>query len=367
MNIPKDVFQHHILPYLDIQTIEDIVNIQIFNLQWKDIPFHESYIHSFYQKFTHQIGLEEINQNYNLKIASILYKICQNDDKNECNKRLVYNILFEFIALGMLDEIKEWILKYDINIQLFENRCILLSIQKHQYHVFDYFLEHFVDKENIHKQIYYHSCIYKNLYTLEKLLSHFIPSDLSFIVLFQLACSKSSKKIVDFLIQKNYVYVHELQPNQFLTWVISSQNKYFIEFMIHKYHLRPSNINQQPIYKACEYNLVDIVLYLLEFPEVDPSLYQNECLKIACKKNYIQIAEILLEDERVNPYDGNYICFILCCRYGNITILKMLVEWNPNIELRFHDDILFHLAYEYKQFHILDYLEKHILSHSKNE
>ena len=32
----------------------------------------------------------------------------------------------------------------------------------------------------------------------------------------------------------------------------------------------------------------------------------------------------------------------------------MLVEWNPNIELRFHDNILFHL-------------EKHILSHSQNE
>ncbi len=359
MNLPKDVIQNTILPYLDIETIQTMLQIHSFHFKWEDVPFHESYIHYFYQKFTHQIGLEEINSEYNHRIASILYKICMNDNKNECKKQFIYNVLFEFIALGMLDEIKKWIHKYDLDISIFGLRCILLSIQKHQHDVFDYFFEHFTNKENIHKQFYYHSCIYKNLYAFEKCLSHFIPSDLSFSVLFQLSCSKGSKKITDFLIEKNYIWIYELQPNQFLTWIISSKNKYFVEYMIKKYRLKPSSINQQPIYKACENNLVDVVLYLLEFPQVNPSLHQNECLKIACKKNYIQIVEILLEDERVNPYDENYVCFILCCRYGYLTILKMLVEWNPNIVLDFHDNLLHHIAYEYGNHHILHFLEDH--------
>jgi len=66
------------------------------------------------------------------------------------------------------------------------------------------------------------------------------------------------------------------------------------------------NIKQNyPIGLACEHGNLDLVKFILNFPEVNPSDYNNYAFSQAAGNGYIKILKILLSDKRLD-LDNNY-------------------------------------------------------------
>lgn len=76
---------------------------------------------------------------------------------------------------------------------------------------------------------------------------------------------------------------------------------YLISTSSHKEIINLSANNNQLIQMAVIRGFTKIVKFLLRFPEVDPSVNNDNALCTACRNRDIEMVRLLLADDRVNP------------------------------------------------------------------
>jgi hypothetical protein len=89
----------------------------------------------------------------------------------------------------------------------------------------------------------------------------------------------------------------------------------------------PPNFAQNMWYfnKACSYNRIDVVRYLLNHKMFDPKVGVYGFIK-ACKKRHSIIVKMFLEDGRVQYDASDNDAFINAVEFGHLDIVKMLID-----------------------------------------
>lgn len=77
--------------------------------------------------------------------------------------------------------------------------------------------------------------------------------------------------------------------------------------------------------KACSYNRMDVVRYLLNHKMFDPKLGVYGFIK-ACKKGHSAMVKMFLEDGRVRYDMSDNEAFIYAVEFGHLDIIKMLID-----------------------------------------
>ena len=76
---------------------------------------------------------------------------------------------------------------------------------------------------------------------------------------------------------------------------------------------------------ACNRGFTNLVRELLDRPDVDPALANNEAIASACLYGHTDTIKMLLVDPRINPADQNNGAINDACRSNNINIVRLLL------------------------------------------
>jgi ankyrin repeat protein len=71
---------------------------------------------------------------------------------------------------------------------------------------------------------------------------------------------------------------------------------------------------------------IDIVTYLLQRPEVNPSVDNNRCIRDACSDGNLEIVNMLLVDDRVDPSANENDAIQNASKNGHYDVVKRLLE-----------------------------------------
>lgn len=118
---------------------------------------------------------------------------------------------------------------------------------------------------------------------------------------------------------------------------------------------------------------VNNVLILLNDTRVNIGIFNNYAFKSAIKKNHINVVKILLNDKRIyNNVDLKNICVGDSCKIGNYCIVKLLLN-DKNIDPSINNNQAIKLAYKNNDFEIIkmllsnDKVEKSLNIKTKNK
>ncbi|KAJ3308149.1 hypothetical protein HDV04_001724, partial [Boothiomyces sp. JEL0838] len=88
--------------------------------------------------------------------------------------------------------------------------------------------------------------------------------------------------------------------------------------------LCPSTSENILIRSCCKYGYMDILVHYINHPNVDLQCFGNTPLISACKSNHIQVVELLLKT--LDPSVNNNECIRICAKYGYIDLVKLLLK-----------------------------------------
>ncbi len=174
-----------------------------------------------------------------------------------------------------------------------------------------------------------------------------------------------------------------------------NHNPFMAKFLIKKFKINPTILNNYPLRWASEFGNLKIIRYLLRSQKVDvtdvgnyaiiiasyngyaeivklliksgadPSVNDNTPVKHASRHNHIKTVQVLLADSRVDPtVDNNFIARISSIN-NNLEILK-LVYTSRKMDLSFDDDILLRLASSNGSIDIIRFILDNIQVQEKN-
>lgn len=103
----------------------------------------------------------------------------------------------------------------------------------------------------------------------------------------------------------------------------------------------PSIENQELLRLACTLKKYMITGLLLKDPRVNPTINRQEPLRVACKRGYYGIVKLLLKDPRVNPSVMDNYCLRWASRKGYSRIVKLLLDHNKT-------KVIFHSKCDYE-------------------
>ncbi|KAJ3114652.1 hypothetical protein HK100_001587, partial [Physocladia obscura] len=123
-------------------------------------------------------------------------------------------------------------------------------------------------------------------------------------------------------------FINELMLRWRLTPFLSANSNYkMIQLLIENAWLVPQANNASVLQCACVYGLTETYDYLIEkFPDLDPSLTKNFCIRFACMENHVEIVLRLLKDSRVNPAARNNQTLIFAAGAGSVEIVDLLLN-----------------------------------------
>lgn len=78
--------------------------------------------------------------------------------------------------------------------------------------------------------------------------------------------------------------------------------------------------------RACTYNNLPAVLYLLQNTRTDPSAMDNYTLRWACLRGHIEVVRHLLQDECVDPAAMDNASIRIACKNGHYEIVCLLLQ-----------------------------------------
>lgn len=100
--------------------------------------------------------------------------------------------------------------------------------------------------------------------------------------------------------------------------------------------------NNFPIIFASSTGCFTIAKYLLKNTESDPSVSNNNAIRMACKYNHTNIIELLLDDSRVNTTINKNDILDMMCTKGNFEIVKLLLtKYNVNPKVNNNSSMIF--------------------------
>ncbi|KAJ3268041.1 hypothetical protein HDV01_003513 [Terramyces sp. JEL0728] len=86
----------------------------------------------------------------------------------------------------------------------------------------------------------------------------------------------------------------------------------------------PSTSENILVRSSCKYGYMEMLLHYINHPKVDLQCFNNAPLVSACKSNHIQIVELLLKT--IDPSVNNNECIRICAKYGYIDLVKLLLR-----------------------------------------
>ncbi len=341
-----------IIPYLEIEEIEFYIYLhsQQKIVDWRHISFDMNHIYYYYQQLNKESDYEKKK-----KYLSILFELIKNDHKLECNRMILYNLLFEYIYYDLYDAFYSIIQKYKLNISIPDNQLLNLVIKKGDTEMFYELLKNEDILKNLQPTNLYLTCLYKKYRYFEHFVekSYYDMDDELWRTSFIYAIESGAMKIVQYILEEEKLRIEEIGEYKILRGVCKSGNLSLMKYLVKEWNLSINEDFQGILYEACENENIEIVRFLMEKSSITPAF---KSLEVACRKNCIEIVELLLESEDINPYEKNYLCMKICCKLGYITLFKMFVDWNPHIDLTYEDGVFYKMAQYYGNHDICDYI-----------
>jgi hypothetical protein len=99
-----------------------------------------------------------------------------------------------------------------------------------------------------------------------------------------------------------------------------------ITFLLDLPESNPTINNNLAIRIAVQHGYTDIVKLLLDNPNVNPADNDNSSIKIASKSGYTEIVKLLLKDPRVDPSDTNNYSLLSSLERGHLETVKLLLN-----------------------------------------
>ena len=341
-----------IIPYLQNEELEFYIHLHSHHklIEWKHVSFQMDHIYYFYQRLNHEHDFEKKK-----KYLLILHQLILNDMKNECNRMIIYNLLFEYIYHDLYESFYSIIHKYKLNISIPDNQLLNLVIKKGDTEMFYELLKNEDILKNLQPTNLYLTCLYKKYRYFEHFVekSYYDMDEELWRSSLMYAIESGALKIVQYILEEEKLKIEDLPDYKILRGACKSGNLTLIKYLVNQWNVKIENDFQGILYEACEIENVEIVKYLFEKSTTTPAF---KSLELAVRKNNIEIVELILENEEINPYEKNYLCMKICCKMGFITLLKMFVDWNPNIDLTYEDGVFYKMAQYYGNVDICDYI-----------
>lgn len=264
--------------------------------------YNERVYHTTKYEFIHKAIINRTIK-YIEYIYSNLIKLQLYNNDNESQVVVVYLIErdTEFIKLKEFaennrDKYNEWyISKYKSKSDLIksENTAIFLYNNDLYKDLIGY-LKNVSIKTEILGELLEKSCIDNNLEVLKFILinnSKQINAEYNNNILIRTACEKEHLEIVKFLLSGN--------NSQLISNTLEHYKNKMVNITVDP-SISPEPGNE-PIIISCTTNNTEIFKLLLKHPKVDPSAFNDECIKIACFNGNVEMVKLLLEDIRVDP------------------------------------------------------------------
>lgn len=122
-----------------------------------------------------------------------------------------------------------------------------------------------------------------------------------------------------------------VQNNQLIVDLLHNNHTDIVKLLFQKFQIDPSIPDNKLIRIAVKNNQIDIVKLLLPDPRVDPSVYRNYPLILAIQRGHTEIVKLLLQHPNVDPSARDNDPIIEAVNYNHIEIVKLLLQ-DPRVD-----------------------------------
>jgi hypothetical protein len=349
------LLQYFIPPFLNID--ETILYIETLSplVQWKDIPYQQDVVLYFYSHLTLHFGISV--PTYQKKKLKIIIDLLQNDNKNECSRYLLYNLLFVLIQIHDLNSFEFLVNQYQLDVTFPDNQLLHMSIELNSIAIFHYLVKQQKVIDTFSPVTLYQTCFHKKYHFFLHFYNYFLyhEENFDYLTCFLYAIENGCYFIVRKLVEDSKVNLQEHPECNFVYKAVLSGNFKLVKYLIEDCQLHHWLQDERLIYKACEQNNLSIVEYLFDY-SITKATFQ--CLEIACQKNHIEIVQILIQKGNLHVSMEDDICFVICCRRNLPVLFKILISYLTKEEFEKRNKYFMQIAHQHCSYDILQYLQK---------
>ncbi|KAJ3309075.1 hypothetical protein HDV04_000497 [Boothiomyces sp. JEL0838] len=236
------------------------------------------------------------------------------------------------IAYGNLENVKEYIQKYNVDPSDSDSFSFRVACTKHRDDIAEYlFQDDRVDPSADNNYSLRWASSSGNV-SLTKLLLTDIRVDPAVDSNYpiRMASSIGNTELVAIFLADPRVNPFD-EDNYAIRWAASNGHLGVVKLLVEEGRVDPSSANNFAILASSNNGHVNVVDYLMKDQRVDPSVNGNYAIRFAAENGHIGVVERLLKDPRVSPEAEYNHAIRIACRKGYLEIVKLLLS-DPRVD-----------------------------------